>query len=105
MAKRINPLAASVQSKNGRLYAVMQVKQNGKTKPVWRALGLSEDTPKSHVNKVFRTVVRKYEEEYAAMLERADRPPPTFLSSITSVRISKKRSRICKRTRWQVTVL
>ena len=34
MAKRINPLAASVQSKNGRLYAVMQVKQNGKTKPV-----------------------------------------------------------------------
>lgn len=74
MAKRINPLAASVQSKNGRLYAVMQVKQNGKTKPVWRALGLSEDTPKSHVNKVFRTVVRKYEEEYVALLERADRP-------------------------------
>lgn len=30
--------AASVQSKKGRLYAVMQVKKDGTTKPVWRAL-------------------------------------------------------------------
>lgn len=74
MAKRISPLAASVQSKNGRLYAVMQVKQNGKTKPVWRALGLPDGTPKPQVNKAFREVVRKYEEEYAALLERAGRP-------------------------------
>ena len=28
--------AASVQSKKGRLYAVMQVKKDGTTKPVWR---------------------------------------------------------------------
>ena len=35
-------LAASVQAKKGRLYAVIQVRENGKTKPVWRALGLPE---------------------------------------------------------------
>lgn len=29
-------LVASVQAKKGRLYAVIQVKENGKTKPVWR---------------------------------------------------------------------
>ena len=40
-------LAASVQAKKGRLYAVIQVKENGKTKPVWRALGLPEGTNKS----------------------------------------------------------
>ena len=38
-------LAASAQAKKGRLYAVIQVKENGKTKPVWRALGLPEGTP------------------------------------------------------------
>ena len=32
-------LAASVQAKKGRLYAVIQVRENGRTKPVWRALG------------------------------------------------------------------
>lgn len=30
-------LAASVQAKKGRLYAVIQVRENGRTKPVWRA--------------------------------------------------------------------
>ena len=35
-------LAASVQKKNGRLYAVIQAKENGKTKSVWRSLGLPE---------------------------------------------------------------
>ena len=46
-----NTLAASVQAKKGRLYAVIQVRENGKTKPVWRALGLPEGTNKSKVNK------------------------------------------------------
>lgn len=30
-------LAASVQAKKGRLYAVIQVRENDRTKPVWRA--------------------------------------------------------------------
>ena len=46
--------AASVQSKKGRLYAVMQVKKDGTTKPVWRALGLPEGANKTKVNKAFR---------------------------------------------------
>ena len=52
--------AASVQSKKGRLYAVMQVKKDGTTKPVWRALGLSEGDNKTKVNKAFREVVAQY---------------------------------------------
>ena len=43
-------LAASVQAKKGRLYAVIQVRENGKTKPVWHALGLPEGSNKSKVN-------------------------------------------------------
>ena len=35
-----NTLAASGQPKKGRLYAVIQVKENGKAKAVWRSLGL-----------------------------------------------------------------
>ena len=46
-------LAASVQAKKGRLYAVIQVRENGKTKPVWRALGLPENANKSKVNKAY----------------------------------------------------
>ena len=40
-------LAASVQAKNDRLYAVIQVREHGKTKPVWRALGLPQSANKS----------------------------------------------------------
>lgn len=32
-------LAASVQAKKGRLYAVIQVRENGRTKPVWACAG------------------------------------------------------------------
>ena len=60
-----NRIAASVQAKKGRLYAVMHVKENGKDKTVWRALGLPEGTNKSKVNKAFREVVSSFEEEYA----------------------------------------
>ena len=56
--------AASVQSKKGRLYAVMQVKKDGTTKPVWRALGLPEGANKTKVNKAFREVVAQYEQEF-----------------------------------------
>ena len=69
-----NTLAASIQAKKGRLYAVIQVKENGKTKPVWRSLGLPEDTGKSKVNKTFREVVKKFEAEYAKQVARSGRP-------------------------------
>ena len=67
--------AASVQSKQGRLYAVMQVKKDGTTKPVWRALGLSEGANKTKVNKAFREVVAQYEQEFGEEQERGGRPP------------------------------
>ena len=66
--------AASIQAKSGRLYAVIQVKTGKATKPVWRALGLDEDASKSTVNKRFREVVTNFEEEYAELLERVNRP-------------------------------
>ena len=67
--------AASVQSKKGRLYAVMQVKKDGTTKPVWRALGLPEGANKTKVNKAFREVVARYEQEIWEEQERGGRPP------------------------------
>ena len=71
-----NLVAASLQVKKGRLYAVIQRKcPDGKFKSVWRALGLTEDAPKSKVNKAFREVVANYETEAAEEIERANRPP------------------------------
>lgn len=67
--------AASVQSKKGRLYAVMQVKKDETTKPVWRALGLPEGANKTKVNKAFREVVARYEQEFWEDQERGGRPP------------------------------
>lgn len=67
--------AASVQSKKGRLYAVMQVKKDGTSKPVWRALGLPEGANKTKVNKAFREVVAQYEQEFWEEQERGGRPP------------------------------
>lgn len=69
-----NRIAASVQAKKGRLYAVMHVKENGKDKTVWRALGLPEGTNKSKVNKAFREVVSSFEEKYAQKLARQGKP-------------------------------
>lgn len=70
-----NLVAASLQAKKGRLYAVIQQKcPDGKFKSVWRALGLPEDTPKTKVNKAFREVVANYETETAEEIERANRP-------------------------------
>lgn len=70
-----NLVAASLQVKEGRLYAVIQQKcPDGKFKSVWRALGLTEDAPKSKVNKAFREVVANYETEATEEIERANRP-------------------------------
>ena len=69
-----NSYAASIQAKKGRLYAVIQVNENGKTKPVWRTLGLPEGAPKTKVNKAFREVVNNFEEEYAEQVALMNRP-------------------------------
>ena len=52
----------------------MQVKKDGTTKPVWRALGLSEGANKTKVNKAFREVVARYEQEFWEEQERGGRP-------------------------------
>ena len=67
--------AASVQSKKERLYAVIQVKKDGTTKPVWRALGLPVGANKTKVNKAFREVVAQYEQEFWEEQERGGHPP------------------------------
>lgn len=70
-----NSMAASLQVKKGRLYAVIQHKgPDGKYKSVWRALGLPEDANKAKVNKAYREVVSKYEIEAAEEAERMNRP-------------------------------
>lgn len=70
-----NSMAASLQVKKGRLYAVIQHKgTDGKYKSVWRALGLPEDANKAKVNKAYREVVSKYEIEAAEEAERMNRP-------------------------------
>ncbi|WP_243111345.1 N-terminal phage integrase SAM-like domain-containing protein [Acutalibacter sp. 1XD8-33] len=73
-----NSFAASVQAKKGRLYAVIQVKENGKSKAVWRALGLPEGSAKSKVQKAYREVVSKFEDEYAESLVRRENPAAGF---------------------------
>ena len=67
-------LAASVQAKKGRLYAVIQVRENGRTKPVWRALGLPESANKSKVNKAYREVVQAFEQSYAEQIAQNKKP-------------------------------
>lgn len=69
-----NTLAASVQAKKGRLYAVIQIKKDGKAKTAWRTLGLPEGASKAKVNKAYREVVDRFENEYAEQLERGNRP-------------------------------
>ena len=73
MATKLS-LAASVQSKNGRLYAVIQCPENGKTKAVWRALGLPEGANQTAVKRAYREVVDKFEREYAERCERDGKP-------------------------------
>lgn len=68
-----NTFAASVQCKKGRLYAVIQIKENGKAKSVWRTLNLPEGSNKTKIQKAYREVVSRFEEEYAAMLARKKR--------------------------------
>ena len=68
-------LAASVQTKNGKLYAVIQVKTvDGKHKSVWRSLGLTEGSSQPQIMKAYRKVVSTYEQEYNDYLARGGKP-------------------------------
>ena len=67
-------LAASVQAKHGRLYAVIQTKVDGKRKTVWRALGLEEGASPAKTNKAYRAVVAQFEEEYETELRKKTCP-------------------------------
>ncbi len=69
MATIANSLNASVQPKKGHLYAVIQVKEGGKPKSVWRSLGLTEGANPSKVKKAYRDVVSSFEREYYEKLE------------------------------------
>ena len=61
MAAKTDSLNASVQSKKGHLYAVIQIKEDGKSKSVWRSLGLAEDANPSKIKKAYREVVSVFE--------------------------------------------
>ena len=74
MAVQKNSFAASVHSKNGRLYAVIQVKENGRHKAVWRTLGLPEGASKVKIQKALREVVGKFEDEYEETVGKGNRP-------------------------------
>ncbi len=74
MAKSKMNLTASVQAKKGRLYAVIQYKENGKSKSAWRTLNLMEDSPKTKIQKALREAVNTFEQEYLEELERRNRP-------------------------------
>ena len=74
MGNQKNSFAASVHPKNGRLYAVIQVKQGDKHKSVWRALNLPEDASKVKIQKALRDVVGRFEDEYENNVSEISRP-------------------------------
>ncbi len=74
-----NTMAASIQAKKGRLYAVIQHRKDGKTKPVWRSLGLAEDAGKAKITKAFREVVARYESEAVEAEARENCPANDIL--------------------------
>ena len=47
MAVKKSSLTATVHAKNGRLYAVIQYKEDGRFKTAWRKLGLDEGASQS----------------------------------------------------------
>ena len=74
MGNQKNSFAASVHPKNGRLYAVIQVKQGDKHKSVWRALNLPEGASKVKIQKALRDVVGRFEDEYENNVSEFSRP-------------------------------
>lgn len=87
-------LAASVQAKKGRLYAVIQVREDGRTKPVWRTLGLPDSANKSKVNKAYREVVQAFEQSYAEQIAQNKSLPRISRSTIICAPTLKDRENI-----------
>lgn len=90
-------LAASVQAKKGRLYAVIQVRENGKTKPVWRALGLPESANKSKVNKAYREVGKPLNKPTPSRSRKTKSLPRIFRSTIICAPTIKRSRKTFKR--------
>ena len=68
-------LSASIHTKKGHLYAVIQYKENGKHKSAWRSLGLPENAPQSKIKKAYREAVGAFEEELdRRRMEEAEDP-------------------------------
>ena len=68
-------LSASIHTKKGHLYAVIQYKENGKHKSAWRSLGLPENAPQSKIKKAYREAVGAFEEELdQRRMEEAEDP-------------------------------
>lgn len=74
MNTKTQSVSSSAHPKNGRLYAVIWYldEVTGKTKPVWRSLGLDEGTKSSIVNKRLREVTNAFEEELRERLLEDD---------------------------------
>ena len=73
MAVKKGSLTATVHAKNGRLYAVIQYKEDGRFKTAWRKLDLDEGASQSKINKAYREVVGAFETQLEEARENACR--------------------------------
>ncbi len=81
-------MTASVQTKKGRLYAVIVHCKDGKRKYVWRSLDLPEGAPKSKVAKSFKEVVDSYERQHTdVQISEPDSLTPTVLNKEADIPI------------------
>ena len=79
-------LNGSVQSKNGKLYAVIGYNDvvTQKRKMKWVSLGLDEDEKKSVINRALRNAISDFEDEYEQMLNGMHSPEDyPFLAFMT----------------------
>lgn len=73
MSYQMGSLTGSVQTKSGRLYAVMSYKEDGQRKTVWRTLNLKEGAPHTRINKEYRRVINEFEQELIGTTVRTSR--------------------------------
>lgn len=73
MSYQLGSLTASVQPKNGRLYAVISYKMDGQRKTVWRTLNLKQGTSQTKVNNESRRVINEFEQELLGSAVRTSR--------------------------------
>ena len=73
MSYQMGSITGSVQTKNGRLYAVISYKEDGQRKTAWRTLKLEEGAPRTRINKEYRRVVNEFEQELLGTTVRTSR--------------------------------